>query len=217
MILPPQLVKNRRSLMETPEGLRKRGWYVWKPFGGHVYSYPDFSSDGKDGNEMAVAGLYGFVSLVIGALSFSVVETFVILALALYDTEAKWWSESLPTLPHANEASVGISGVNGWLAGHNLAQIFFKERRNVFNFGGLAVLYEYTKQWLDGEEGISHAAHFQTMGAGILSAIVLRNKVRSKPVKMLRDHALLIASTIFIWGVWIFKSWLKMEYPSPDA
>ena len=236
MFFPPQIKPRRRlhdlgdlgnfldqieDLLNNPgkafdqkiERWKNEGWIVWRPFGGHIYSYPVE----ENGNETAMFGLYGFVGLVIGALSFSVLETFVILALALYDTEAKWWSESLPTLPHANEASVGISGVNGWLAGHNLAQIFFKERRNVFNFGGLAVLYEYTKQWLDGEEGISHAAHFQTMGAGILSAIVLRNNVRSKPVKMLRDHALLIASTIFIWGVWIFKSWLKMEYPSPDA
>ena len=203
MILPPQLVKNRRSLMETPEGLRKRGWYVWKPFGGHVYSYPDFSSDGKDGNEMAVAGLYGFVSLVIGALSFSVVETFVILALAFLDAESAEWSTRLP---YHDTMGFGISGVNGWLAGHNLAQLFFKERRSLFCAGGAVVALDFVNQWLKGTKNISHACHFQTLGAGILSAVVLRNQVRSKPIQFLRKHSTLIVGSIFVVGFILSQS-----------
>ena len=69
-------------------------WLVFKPFGGRIYSYPGHTKiNGVHGNVGAVTGLYGFATLVLGSLSFSVIETIVVLLFALYDAESDFWSE----------------------------------------------------------------------------------------------------------------------------
>ena len=209
------LKSNRRRRLATEEEFaeqKARGEPVWRFFGRRCYSYPDFSAGEEKGTSSWTAsylGLYGFLALFAAAFSFSWVEALVITAAAFIEAEV---TGLLPY--HTDHNRQGISGVNGWLAGHNLAQLFFKERRNWFCAGGLSVLGSYTLAWMK-DEPVGHECHFQTMGAGVLAAVVMRHQLKARPVKSLAKWSGTITAVIMVAGL-LLKYWLKKQYPLPQ-
>ena len=206
MFFPLQpLRKKRRRLVNEVDFLRRNDWLVFQPFGGHIYSYPEFDFRGTHGNAASVIGLYGCVALVVGSLSFSVIETLVLSLASVLDAETG-------LLPYWKNTGDGISGVVGWFAGHNFTQLFFKERRNWCCAGGLSVVLFYIQSWLAGDF-VSHAAHFQTLGAGILSAIVMRSQFKTKPVRWLANNSGKVTAFIIV-GLVAVVMWAKQKWPS---
>ena len=211
--IPPAVRQRARRRLgdDYYEGVKtKPSSFVWRPFGGRMYSYPDF----EHGNAMSMMGFYTFVALTAGAFSFSVVEALVILALALFDAEAPFYTPEILPYHKTNPTWCGISGINGWLAGHNLSQLFFKDRRNYFCLGGLTILFEFTRMWLMGTERIAHDLHFQTLGAGVLSALAMRYGLKRKdPVRYLRGNSAFFAFVSIAGG---FYLWYTLKNSDED-
>ena len=144
------------------------------------------------------------------------VEAVVVLFLAFFDAEAGFNTPKLMPY-HVDEPTQGISGVTGWLAGHNFAQLFFKDRRNWLCFGGVNVLLSYTYSWITGTKGIAHARHFQTLGAGVLSALAMRYGLKRKdPVRYLRDRSGVLTIVIVGFGI-ILNLLSKKLWPVDDV
>ena len=209
------MTKDERDYREAEyKQYEEDGYFVWRPFGGNCYSYPgDDNIAGVHGNAGAIMGWNGLVSLIIAGLSFSVTETLIVLALAFLDAESGWWETDVPKLPYHKFTGDGVSGVVGWMAGYDFAQLFFKDRRSWLCFGGVSVVGYYTYSWgVAQHEKISHAAHFQTMGAGIMSAIVLRNRVKQRPLRILAQNAGKVTIGLIVLGL-LVGQYAKGKYP----
>lgn len=202
----------RRLVKATASDLeyyKKVGGTVFRPFGGQIYSYPTvFAGSTVSSFGASLIGWVGTGLLVIGCLAYSWVDTLVILVAAILDVE---WE----LLPYNTAGKNGISGVAGWLAGHQLAQLLYPSR-SWWSSMGVLTLLKYTRSWQLGEE-VSHAAHFQTMGAGFVAAMGLRAVAKPRPIRWLAKNSvklpLVLTVAYAVWAVWVVPKY----YPVVEA
>ena len=200
----------KKATASDLEDYKKIGGTVFQPFGGQIYSYPTVLPTSKvDSFGASLIGWVGTGLLVIGCLSYSWVDTLVVLVAAILDQE---WE----LLPYNTAAGNGISGVAGWLAGHQLAQLLYPSRSQ-WSTMGLVTLFNNTRAWLKGEEG-SHAAHFQTMGAGFVAAMGLRAVAKPRPIRWLAKNSvklpLVLTAAHVVWAVWVVPKYYPARAPT---
>ena len=102
------------------------------------------------------------------------------------------------------------------MSGHQLAQLLYPSRTSWSTLGVLCAL-KYTRSWQQGDVGINHACHFQTMGAGFVAAMGLRAVAKPRPIRWLAKNSVKLPVAIaVVYVVWATLVMPKL-YPVIEA
>ena len=160
-----------------------------------IWSYPD---NGDKGDNSWYVGFFGFLVLLLGISSFSKWDTLMTLVVSVTDKE-------YGLLPYTKEEGHGISGINGWLGGYLVSQLLWKSR-NWHCVRGLAVVQSYVAQWMK-DSAVSHECHFETLGAGFMAGLALRNLgPKPNPVRVFANWSGVIVAVVMTIYVFLMTT-----------